>query len=429
MDATHQAAAEGGPVSVEHGASAWTREDVLRVLRDIIRAHLASVPGAAQYSDSDAASWSADTRVGGPSLEIDSIELIGLRARVAEFFHTYESGIDDHLGRDPRLGAWADVVLACLQQRAERLTFLTGGSTGVPKPCVHATALLEQECDALVALFHDRARVVALVPSHHLYGYLFTVLLPRRLGVPVFDARGWGPGALSRELEAADLIVSFPAAWSGLVTAGAPLKGAVGACSAGACPPGVWRGVLDAGLSKMIEFYGSTETGGVAWRDRSDADLRLHGFWRRGTFNPEALERQQPAGAGLLGGGVWREHALMDRVEFTGERTFRLAGRVDHAVKVAGINVFPARVAAVLREHPKVADASVRLMRAEEGDRLKAFVVPSAFAGPAGSVDAGALRGELDAWCHDRLGAPERPRRWSFGPALPVGAMGKPADW
>jgi acyl-CoA synthetase (AMP-forming)/AMP-acid ligase II len=45
-------------------------------------------------------------------------------------------------------------------------------------------------------------------------------------------------------------------------------------------------------------------------------------------------------------------------------------------VQVAGVNVWPQRVAEALRAHPDVLDAVVRPMRADEGERLKAFVVP-----------------------------------------------------
>lgn len=45
---------------------------------------------------------------------------------------------------------------------------------------------------------------------------------------------------------------------------------------------------------------------------------------------------------------------------------------------MGGINVFAAQVAAGLRENPAVLDASLQLMRADEGNRPKAFIVPRA---------------------------------------------------
>ena len=105
-------------------------------------------------------------------------------------------------------------------------------------------------------------------------------------------------------------------------------------------------------------------------------------------------------------------------------RHFRPAGRRDGAVVVGGSNVFPERVRAVLCSHPDVADAAVRLMRPDEGERLKAYVVPRHSRG-----DNERLRAELWSWLGARLAAPERPGAIELGPALPVGASGKSADW
>ncbi len=44
-------------------------------------------------------------------------------------------------------------------------------------------------------------------------------------------------------------------------------------------------------------------------------------------------------------------------------------------MQVAGINLYPERIAGIIREYPGVAEAEVRLMRPDEGDRLKAFIV------------------------------------------------------
>ena len=78
----------------------------------------------------------------------------------------------------------------------------------------------------------------------------------------------------------------------------------------------------------------------------------------------------------------------------------------------------------VLMAHPRVADAQIRLMRANEGERLKAFVVPRL------PDECGmSLRTELETWVDSRLQAVERPRSYTFGPELPRNEMGKLADW
>ena len=105
-----------------------------------------------------------------------------------------------------------------------------------------------------------------------------------------------------------------------------------------------------------------------------------------------------------------------------------MAGRRDRAVQVGGTNVYPDRVARVLRAHPKVADCAVRLMRPEEGWRLKAFVVPDGVS--AGAIgDPADLRRELRRWLRDKVEASERPGSITLGAVLPLDDQGKAADW
>ncbi|WP_407927902.1 AMP-binding enzyme [Belnapia arida] len=100
-----------------------------------------------------------------------------------------------------------------------------------------------------------------------------------------------------------------------------------------------------------------------------------------------------------------------------------LHGRKDHAVQVGGVNVYPDRIAARLREHPLVADCVVRLDSCLAEPRLKAFAIPAPGAEPQ------RLAAELEAWCRSAFPAPERPVRIDCGPALPVSELGKLTDW
>jgi acyl-CoA synthetase (AMP-forming)/AMP-acid ligase II len=110
-------------------------------------------------------------------------------------------------------------------------------------------------------------------------------------------------------------------------------------------------------------------------------------------------------------------------MEWQSERTFVPVGRRDDAVQVGGVNVYPAQVAALLKRHPGVSDACVRLMRADEGQRLKAFVV-------AVEPDAAAsLPDQLASWVSQRLPPAARPVSFMVGAALPLSRQGKLTDW
>ncbi|EHJ48849.1 4-coumarate--CoA ligase [Solidesulfovibrio carbinoliphilus subsp. oakridgensis] len=300
----------------------------------------------------------------------------------------------------------------------ERLVFRTSGSTGVPRECVQDVAWLVQEAHFLAGLFRDSRRVVALVPAHHIYGFLFSVLLPELLGVPVVDLDPLSLASLSGLLHSGDVVIGFPLSWKKAGEIGVRYPSAItGVTSTGPCPPEVIIQSLDLGLARMAEIHGSTETGGLGYRLRFREPYRLMDHWFIGDGDG-VLHRTHP----LVGAPVY--FAFPDELVWEGERLYRPVGRKDKAVQVAGVNVYPEQVRRVLIEHPLVADAAVRPMRPEEGDRLKAFIVAAA-AAPAPPAIIRALREYLI----NRLGAPEIPRSFTFGPAVPRNAFGKHADW
>lgn len=402
----------------------WEHRPTLeRVVSDLLAGELALMrPGQLRRPPP----WPPELDLAG-DLGADSLELLGMATAMEQVLAVGCIG-EDRVLANPRLDAWVDAVAAGLAGAAGgggRMVFRTSGSSGAPKDCPHALVELEREASVLASLFAGTHRIVSLVASHHIYGFLFTVLLPRALGLApsdVCDLRGASPGAVARQLRPGDLVVGFPDFWRTFApVAGSLRQGITGVSSTAPCPDEVARAVQAAGIERLVQVYGSSETAGVGWREGPDEDYRLFPYWQRGDTK---LEGAQTLVRRTADGGT-RHVALQDKLDWDGPERFRPAGRLDQAVQVGGINVFPAYVADVLRMHPLVADASVRLMRPDEGRRLKAFVVPREGA----SLDADALRAELAAWMAERLPAPERPMAYSFGPALPRQASGKPTDW
>jgi long-chain acyl-CoA synthetase len=428
----------------------WTHGDALRrVVTDLLAAELAQMrPGRALSPLS--LPWSPGTEF-VRDLGVDSLELMGLGTTLAEALHLQRDGIDRQLLARPCVGDWIASARAgleaCLRAGADvdapALTFRTSGSSGSPKRCTHALATLEQEVAALAPLVSGRRRILSAVPSHHIYGFLFTVMLPWRLAgavtagaggrrglhvsdepdasvawrwpVEVVDVRRAGPAALAGLARAGDLVVAHPGWWEAAARV-TPAFDAdiVGVTSTAPCPDALADTLAAAGI-RLLQVYGSSETAGVGWRDRAGAPFTLLPHWTRAD-DPGSLARALPD-------GTMQHYPLQDRLDWTDAARFLPAGRIDDAVQVGGINVFPAYVADVLVLHPHVREAAVRLMRPDEGRRLKAFVV----AQPGADVDR--LRAELPGWIAERLAAPERPTAWTFGPRLPRQASGKPADW
>lgn len=354
-------------------------------------------------------------------LGADSLELMGLASALETQLHLHGTA-DVPLLTRTRLADWLDAARAGLDADGSALTFRTSGSSGAPKPCTHPLALLWQEVEALAVLLPGRRRIVSLVPAHHIYGFLFTVLLPRRLGIDaVCDLRGHAPAALAAQLAAGDLVIGYPDFWRAFGQAAGQLApDVVGVTSTAPCPPAVARAALGTGLARLVQVYGSSETAGVGWRDEAEGDYTLFPYWARALqadAQADGLVRQRPDGTS-------QPALLQDRLAWRADGRFQPDGRIDQAVQVGGVNVFPGYVADVLRLHPAVLEASVRRMRLDEGERLKAFVVVR-----AGVTADAALQAGLHAWLSERLTAPECPAAYSFGPRLPRGASGKLADW
>lgn len=392
----------------------WWRDapTLQRVVGDLLAGELALMRPGAHHP---AAPWpgTLDLR---RDLGADSLDLMGLGSALEAVLHLQRVPETPLLARTG-LQDWIDAARAGLEQDGGALTFRTSGSSGTPKPCTHRLALLWQETDELVELFAGRRRIVSLVPSHHIYGFLFTVLLPRRLGLgadEVLDLRGHAPSAIAGQLREGDLVVGFPDAWRAFPQrAGGLPPDVVGVSSTAPCPDEVAQGAVAAGLARLVQVYGSSETAGVGWRDLPQDDYTLFPYWSQGAI-PDRLERSLPD-------GTRQDYPLQDRLAWSSPDRFRPGGRIDLAVQVGGVNVFPAYVADVLKLHPGVQDASVRLMRPDEGQRLKAFVVLR----EAAEVDAGVLQ----AWLAQRLSAPECPAAYTVGASLPRQASGKLADW
>lgn len=401
------------PALSAQGGDWWRdRETLHRFVCDLIAAELRDIrPGRAPIP----LPWAPQTRL-AEELGADSLERLKLATALGEALNLHRSGIDDSLLAQNTLSEWVETAARGLDGFSAEVTFRTSGSTGQPKWCVHELAELEAEVALLARRFVGCRRVVSAVAGHHIYGFLFAVLLPLRLSAGVLDVRAHAPSGLAGLLEAGDVVIGYPDFWRAFVrTVPRVPPGITGVSSTAPCPAEVACGVAANGAERFIEVYGSSETAGIGLRDDPQAAYELFEYWRRGADDAELVR--------TLASGQERRVVAPDRLRWDDARHVRPVGRREGAVQVGGVNVFPEHVEAVLRRHGGVADAAVRLMRPDEGERLKAFIVPRP------DREIAALRADLWTWIDARLTAPERPKSIVFGPALPAGSLGKKADW
>ena len=311
----------------------------------------------------------------------------------------------------------------------------TSGSTGEPKRIAKRWEQLEAECAALEALWGPplgKATVLATVPHHHIYGLLFRLLWPLLAGRPWVTTVCAEPTTLTLQLgEHPDaLLVASPAhldrlpALTDLTTLSAPRcvfssGGPLAAASA--------RALRTAWGAAPFEVFGSTETGGIAWRQRThdddDAWQPLPGVAVLGadaqTTETGALRLHSPF---LPDAQAWLTD---DAVEHLPDGRFRLLGRLDRTLKLEEKRLSLPAMEAHLCRHPWIAAAALTPLQRGSRTRLGAVVVLAAAGEPALAEDrralADALRRHLAAWYDNVL----LPRHWRFVPALPYDERGK----
>jgi acyl-coenzyme A synthetase/AMP-(fatty) acid ligase len=316
-------------------------------------------------------------------------------------------------------GSWRSLSLAELD--VPRVFLQTGGSTGQPLLWQKTARNLLGE-----VFFHVHAlqvgpgdHVLATVPPHHIYGLLFSVLLPLFSGATVECVSPFFPREIAERIEqtAATVLVSTPAHLRALAAAppqahhlrlvlssGAPLAAAD---SAGFfARTGLWP----------LEVYGSTETGGIAVRRQDVADSAwapLPGVDCR--TEGEALAVR----SAHVSGGAQRDadgfFRMADLANIHPDGRFDLLGRDDGVVKVGGKRVELPAIEKAIISLDDVGDAVVIALPSESG-RGQEIVALVASLRPAEEI----VR-ELRA----RLPPPSWPRRLRCVDSIPTTPSGK----
>ncbi|MFN4290529.1 MAG: AMP-binding protein [Permianibacter sp.] len=317
---------------------------------------------------------------------------------------------------------------------ATALQLFTSGSTGAPKAVTRTLRQLQAELQALQQQFPlPAATVLATVPHHHIYGLLFRLLWPLAAARPFVATPEHYPEPLLGQIKrhAPVLLISSPAHLERLpsaidLTAHAPDCLAV--FSSGAPLPRAAALQLQQALGKApLEVLGSTETGGVAWRQRDAATLAATDAepWQllpavQARLNADAvLEVLSPAAEKQQ----WC--ALGDRAELLADGRFVLLGRADRIVKIEAKRLSLTELEQQLQTHEWVDEAAALVL---EGSRTVVAVV--ARLTPAGAA-ALAARGKhpineaLRQHLANRFERVLLPKRFRYVEAMPRDDRGK----
>ncbi len=321
-----------------------------------------------------------------------------------------------------------DAVLRPFNAERSLLDLFTSGSSGAPKRIRKSAAQLEREIVVLESCWGGRREpVFATVPHHHIYGLLFRLLWPLASGRPFdtlmctapefllarLDAHGPGqvvssPSQLNRMPDLIDLQVLQGKA-TRFYSSGGPLNPTAAGC---------FQRILG---TAPVEIFGSTETGGVAWREQRDGD----DSW---TPLPGVQIARSAAGALVLCSPFIDDDApyeTNDAATLLDDGRFRIHGRLDRIVKIEEKRLSLSELEARLVEHPWVREAAAIVL--SEGRQIVATVVALNDDGQLALEQLGraALGKRLRTHLRQWFDAVLLPRRWRYPDVLPYNERGK----
>lgn len=375
---------------------------IWRVLRSLLATELAALreQPMTELSPED---WRLDSDIHKGALALDSLEHLQLASAANRFFHLHASGLEDYLLRYKHFEQWVDVIITARERSSGTISVMTSGSSGEPKLCTHSWLHLMREVEYFAERYGDRKRLVLDCPPHHLYGFIFGVLLADRLQLEVIERHALGSGGA---LQSGDLLIGFPQRWHFMLASQVEFPADCKVVSSTApCPVPLMQSLRNK-VDEVCEVYGASETSGIAVRTEPGV-YRLLPHWER---QDDTHIFTTPDGA----------LALPDLVDWQNDTDFVIQQRRDGAVQVGGINVYPGHVAEVIKQSPLVADCVVRPYQVDGQLRLKAFVVPA---------DDEITERALRTFAGNQLRSVERPQQYTLGASLPRNDMGKLCDW
>ncbi|MCU1718375.1 acyl-CoA synthetase family protein [Pseudomonas sp. 5P_3.1_Bac2] len=353
------------------------------------------------------------------------------RQRLAQHCDLWLDNLDSLLSADgPALPAAALELPHC------QLTLSTSGSTGEAKLIQKNLRQLSNEVEALEQLWGAQLQGATLfgsVATQHIYGLLFRVLWPLCAGRMLWPRALPFPEDLQRESLAHSRTLNAdgsPArfAW---VTSPALLKRmgdnldwpalrqVAQVFSSGGALPADTASTLHQLLGQWpSEIYGSSETGGIAWRQGGEQWTPFAGV-ALGQDEHGALNLTSP----YLPEGQREQTA--DAVSIGADGRFVLRGRLDRIIKLEEKRISLPMLEQALSSHEWLSDA--RLGVIQEGRAYLGALVSLSPAGVHALRNQGrravteALRSHLAHHCE----AIALPRRWRLLAQLPYNSQGK----
>ncbi|HVU17922.1 MAG TPA: class I adenylate-forming enzyme family protein [Candidatus Didemnitutus sp.] len=256
---------------------------------------------------------------------------------------------------------------------------LTSGSTGAPRPLAFSDGQLLADGRQIRATmkFGPRDSNYALIPFGHSYGLGNLVIPLIAAGVPIVTGSAPLPHAIAADFKRWQPTVfpGVPVMWRALTAAAVTLPGLRLAISAGApLAPATAAEFFAQNGQRIHGFYGSSETGGIAYdptgraalaggvgRAMKGVRLTVGRGGRLGVSSAAVLTAGNPRRRGKL--GLW---LMPDRARVDGRGNVTLLGRRGSTVKISGRRVTLAEIESIFRQVEGVRDVWIGVRETPE---------------------------------------------------------------
>ena len=303
----------------------------------------------------------------------------------------------------------------------------TSGSTGKPKEVKQRLTEFENDNRFVLSKWGDefvKRKLCSTVSPHHIYGLLFSILLPFTAGVPFRRKRIEFPEEFEKLSDTQYMIITVPAFLKRAVEiekiSGLCLKSPWIFTSGGVLAPETAKKTSEIFGFWPVEVYGSTETSGIAWRQSVNGPE-----WT--PFDNTQLSKTED-GCLVIRSPYIKDPAgfeTADMVEMLEDGRFLLKGRVDSVVKIEGKRISLPEIENRILQSGLVSDVCVIFLE----DKRQYLAAALSFNNDGKQKFDGLEKHEINKfWREYLLQYFENmviPKKWRYLEALPVDAQGK----
>ncbi len=306
-----------------------------------------------------------------------------------------------------------------------KIVMFTSGSSGTPKAIYKTLSQLEIEVGILHTLWGDKilnSRIESTVSHQHIYGLLFRILWPLSSGSPFAINNLEFPEQICAHANKDTVLISSPALLKRLTEEHQQTELRSVFSSGGPLPFVASSHAEQLFGSRPIEIFGSTETGGIAFRQQMNEQMPWQLF--PGVDAQLNQERCLRLRSPHIDPNNWYQTA--DECEFVSDCEFILKGRTDRIIKVEEKRVSLVEVEKRVEQLSYITECAV--IPIQEPERLiigAAIVLSEQGQNRLNQLDKGKfwllLRSELRQW----LEPIAVPRRFRVVKEIPLNSQGK----